>query len=77
MNKYFGTARSYGKSEHRRNMTIAAVRSAILRNKSMLLGTTTPEKWHTILRAEFPDVSLRIDGNSLIINEKQNDYRYT
>ena len=70
MNKYFGTARNYGKSEHARNVTIAAVRSSILNNKTMMLATTTPEKWHTILRTEFPNVSLRIDGNSLIINEK-------
>lgn len=71
MNKYFGTARSYGKTEHACNITIAAVRSAILRNKTMLLGTSNPEKWHTILRTEFPDVSLRIaDCGNLFINEK-------
>ena len=71
MNKYFGTARNYGKSEHRKNVTLGTVRMAILTNKIMCLGTTEPEKWHTILREEFPDVSLRIDGCAVYINEKQ------
>jgi hypothetical protein len=70
VNKYSGTARSYGKSEHARNVTIAAVRSAILRNKTMLLGTSHTEKWHTILRTEFPDVKLKIVEDGVVINEK-------
>lgn len=71
MNKYFGTARSYGKNEHRRNMTIASVRAAMLTGKSLMLGTSEPEKWHTILRTEFPDVPLRIIDNGVMINERQ------
>lgn len=70
MNKYFGTATNYGKSEHAKNVTLGAVRSAILNNRAMRLGTSTPEKWHTILRAEFPNVSLRIVEDGVIINEK-------
>lgn len=70
MNKYFGTARSYGKAEHQKNITLGSIRAAIINNRAMCLGTSDPEKWHTILRTEFPDVNLRIDRNAIYINEK-------
>jgi len=53
-----------------RNKTLASVRAAILQNKALLLGTSNPEKWHTLLRAEFPDVALRITEQGVLINEK-------
>lgn len=71
MNKYFGTANhKNGRLAHARNITLGSVRSAILHNKSLMLGTSNPEKWHTILRKEFPDVKLRIVDGGVLINEK-------
>jgi hypothetical protein len=71
VNKYFGTAsHKSSKKQYEKNKTLALVRMSILQNKSMCLGTSSPEKWHTILRTEFPNVALRIDGDCLIINER-------
>lgn len=70
MNKYFGNA--YGKrNNYERNKTLAGVRAAILQNKSMLLGTSKPEYWHSILRETFPDVTLRITEQGVLINERK------
>jgi len=72
MNRYFGTgSQRSSKAKHNRNQTLAGVRAAILQNKSMLLGTSNHEKWHTILRETFPDVKLRIVEGGVLINEKQ------
>jgi hypothetical protein len=71
MNRYFGTgSHKSSKEKYAQNKTLAGVRAAILQNKSMLLGTSNPEKWHTLLRTEFPDVGLRIVENGVMINEK-------
>lgn len=71
MNTYFGTATGKtSKHRYEKNKTLATVRVAIIQNKSMLLGTSNPEKWHTILRDEFPDVKLKIVENGVVINEK-------
>lgn len=72
MNRYFGTG-SYktSKAAYAKNTTLAAIRSAIITNRSMKLGTSDPEKWHTILRQEFPDVNLKIVDGGVLINEKQ------
>jgi len=71
MNIYFGTATAKtSKAKHEKNKTLASVRIAIMQNKCMLLGTANPEKWHTILRDEFPNVKLRIVENGVMINEK-------
>lgn len=68
---YFGT-KSYrsSKTNYDKNITLGSIRSAILNNKAMLLGTSNPEKWHTILRDEFPNVKLRITSEGVVINEK-------
>ena len=73
MNKYFGTTRAKygGKGEHAKNVTLASIRSAILINKSMLLGTTKVDYWYDIIRKEFPDVPLRKTENGVVINEKK------
>jgi hypothetical protein len=72
MNKYFGTATAKSSRQvYEKNKTLAAVRVAIMQNKAMCLGTSNPEKWHTILRDEFPNVPLRIDEEAVYINEKQ------
>ena len=72
MNKYFGTkSHKTSKAAYARNTTLAAIRAAIIGNRSMKLGTSDPEKWHTILRDEFPDVSLRIVDGGVLINERQ------
>ncbi len=74
MNRYFGTATAKSsKQAWGRNKTLASVRAAILQNKSLLLGTSNPEEWHTLLRVEFPDVKLRITDDGVLINEKRND----
>jgi len=71
MNRYFGTATAKSsKQAWGRNKTLASVRAAILRNKALMLGTSDPEKWHTILRDTFPDVKLRITEQGVMINEK-------
>lgn len=71
MNRYFGTnSHKRSKSEHSKNMTLAAVRSSIIRGNAMKLGTSEPEKWHTILRKEFPDVSLKLVEDGVVINER-------
>lgn len=71
MNRYFGTASAKSsKAKYATNQTLAGVRAAILQNKAMLLGTSDPEKWHTILRDTFPDVRLKIVENGVLINEK-------
>lgn len=71
MNTYFGTATAKtSKQKYEINKTLACVRVAIIKNKSMLLGTSNPEKWHTILRDEFPNVTLKIVENGVVINEK-------
>lgn len=72
MNTYFGTATAKtSKQRYEKNKTLACVRVAIMKNKSMLLGTSNPEKWHTILRTEFPEVGLRITEQGVVINENQ------
>lgn len=71
LNKYFGTASAKSsKKAYQTNLTLGSIRAAILQNRAMCLGTSEPEKWHTILRAEFPNVSLRIDKDAVYINEK-------
>ena len=72
MNKYFGTGSHISsKARYGQNKTLAGVRSAILQNKSMLLGTSDPEKWHSILREEFPQVKLRLVKNGVMINDQK------
>lgn len=71
MNKYFGVATAKtSKGKYEQNKTLAAVRVAIMQNKVMKIGTNNPEKWHTILRDEFPNVTLKIVSDGVIINEK-------
>lgn len=71
MNQYFGTATARSsKKQYEKNKTLALVRMSIIQNKVMCLGTSNPEKWHTILRDEFPDVPLRISDSAVYINEK-------
>lgn len=70
MKTYFGSAGKYGRQAHERNRTLGGIRTAVIAGKSMLLGTSKPEHWHSILRKEFPDVSLRLVENGVMINEK-------
>ena len=73
MNKYFGTgSHRSSKIDYQKNITLGSIRSAILRGKSMCLGTSHPEKWHEIIRKEFPDVSLRMEKAAVFINEQGN-----
>lgn len=71
MNKYFGTASAKtSKQAYEKNKTLAAIRVAIMNGKVIKLGTSHTEKWHTILRTEFPDVKLKIVEDGVVINEK-------
>lgn len=69
MNKYFGTIRR-GKSNYQKNITLGAIRSAIIRGKAMCLGTAKPDYWYDEIRKEFPDVPLRKEKAAVFINEQ-------
>ena len=71
MNSFASNRNRTGRAQHAVNITLGSIRSAILRNKSMCLGTSKVDHWYNLIRKEFPEVSLRKADGAIFINEKQ------
>lgn len=70
MNSFASNRNRTGRAQHAINITLGSIRSAILRNKSMCLGTSKVDYWYDLIRKEFPEVNLRKAENAIFINEK-------
>lgn len=70
MNRYFGTMRGKNPGDREKNIALASIRSAIIRNRSMLFATSRIDYWYKIISNEFPNVNIRKDDGGIYVNER-------
>jgi hypothetical protein len=65
----FGPMKRGDRRKHRENITLGAIRSAVIRNRHLMLGTSKPQYWFDLIKKEFPNIPLRMDKQAVYINE--------